>query len=98
VTPASPRSTLAAIVRTVAVPPVSAVEISDRVGVDMRGAIVRARAGKPINAGAYLALCGALGVDPLNGSPRPMKHVPSRVAWPMVGADAKAMRRQQGRT
>jgi hypothetical protein len=59
----SPRATLAAALRTVAASPA---DIADRVGADMRGAILRARAGKPINAGAYLALCGALGLDPVD--------------------------------
>jgi hypothetical protein len=88
-TPASPRATLAATLRTVAASPV---DIASRVGADMRGAILRARAGKPINAGAYLALCGAVGVDPLDGSPRPPKRVSTGVAWPMVGAGLKIVR------
>jgi DNA-binding XRE family transcriptional regulator len=88
----SPRATLAANLRTVAVSPV---DIADRVGADMRGAILRARAraGKPINAGAYLALCGAIGLDPVDGSARQMKHVPAHVAWPMVGAGLRIARR-----
>jgi DNA-binding XRE family transcriptional regulator len=88
-TPASPRATLAATLRTVAV---SSLDIADRAGADMRGAILRARAGKPINAAAYLALCGALAVDPLDGSSRPVKRVPAHVAWPLVGAGLKMTR------
>jgi DNA-binding XRE family transcriptional regulator len=86
----SPRATLAANLRTVAAP---SVDIADRVGTDMRSAIFRARAGKPINAGAYLALCGAFGLDPVDGSARQVKRVPAHVAWPMVGAGLRIARR-----
>jgi transcriptional regulator with XRE-family HTH domain len=40
-----------------------------------------ARSGKPINAGAYLALCGAAGIDPVDGSARPVKSVAANVEW-----------------
>jgi hypothetical protein len=40
-----------------------------------------ARAGKPINAGAYLALCAAIGIDPLNGEMRPVKELSPNVVW-----------------
>ncbi len=40
-----------------------------------------ARAGKPTNAGAYLALCGVIRVDPVSGSPRPVKAISPHVAW-----------------
>jgi hypothetical protein len=85
----SPRATLAATLRTVAASPL---DIADRVGADMRGAIFRARAGKPINAGAYLALCGAIGLDPVDGSARQVKRVAAHVAWPMVGVGLKIAR------
>jgi hypothetical protein len=45
-----------------------------------------ARAGKPINAGAYLALCGAVGVDPCDGTPRPIKAVSADVIWWLLSA------------
>ena len=40
-----------------------------------------ARAGKPINAGAYLALCAATGIDPVDGKDRPVKTLSPNVAW-----------------
>jgi transcriptional regulator with XRE-family HTH domain len=43
--------------------------------------VALARAGKPINAGAYLALCGVVGVNPVDGSPRPIKTVSPNVVW-----------------
>jgi hypothetical protein len=45
-----------------------------------------ARVGKPINAGAYLALCGAAGLDPVHGASRPVKTVSSNVAWWLLSA------------
>jgi DNA-binding XRE family transcriptional regulator len=89
-TSASPLATLAATLRTVAASPV---DIADR---DLRGAFFRARAGKPINAGAYLALCGAVGLDPVDGSPRPIQRVPAHVSWPAVGAGLKIIRQLRG--
>ncbi len=40
-----------------------------------------ARAGKPVNAGAHLALCAAVGIDPVDGKPRPAKRVSPNVVW-----------------
>jgi DNA-binding XRE family transcriptional regulator len=40
-----------------------------------------ARAGKPINAGAHLALCAAAGIDPVGGRPRPVKQLSPHVVW-----------------
>lgn len=40
-----------------------------------------ARTGKAINAGAYLALCAAAGVDPVDGASRPVKDVSANVVW-----------------
>jgi len=40
-----------------------------------------ARAGKPVNAGAYLALCAATGIDPVDGTPRPLKELSPNVVW-----------------
>jgi DNA-binding XRE family transcriptional regulator len=97
----SPRTMLADALREVAASPAAAIAVADRAGAGMRGSVHRARAGKPVNAGAYLTLCGALGVDPLDGSPRPMRAVPAQVAWPMVGAGlkiARHLRRQDQRS
>jgi MT-A70 len=97
--PAAPtcaRAVLAAALKGVAPSPAAAVEIADRAGADMRGHIFRARAGKPINAGAFLAICGALGIDPVDGSTRPPRAVPACIAWPLVGAGLRIVRRHQG--
>jgi hypothetical protein len=40
-----------------------------------------ARAGKPVNAGAYLALCAATGIDPVDGEPRPARVISPNVVW-----------------
>jgi transcriptional regulator with XRE-family HTH domain len=46
-----------------------------------------ARAGKPINAGAYLAVCGAIGINPVDGMPAPVKQLkPSLVWWQLSAA------------
>jgi DNA-binding XRE family transcriptional regulator len=61
-------------------------DIACQAGVTVRQAAL-ARAGKPINAGAYLALCGVAGVDPIDGSPRQIKTVsPNVVWWQLSGA------------
>jgi DNA-binding Xre family transcriptional regulator len=87
-----PRAMLAAALGELAASPAAAVEIADRAGCGMRGRVFRARAGKPINAGAFLALCGAVGIDPVDGSIRTPKRVPAQVAWPMVGASLRIVR------
>jgi DNA-binding XRE family transcriptional regulator len=87
------RSALAAALIEVASSPSAAVEIADRAGPDMRGHVFRARSGKPINAGAFIALCGAVGIDPVDGSARPPRRVPARITWPMVGAGLRVVRR-----
>jgi hypothetical protein len=40
-----------------------------------------AKAGKPVNAGAHLALCAAVGIDPVDGRPRPVKELSPNVVW-----------------
>jgi transcriptional regulator with XRE-family HTH domain len=40
-----------------------------------------ARAGKPINAGAHMAMCAAIGIDPANGEMRPVKSLSPKVVW-----------------
>jgi DNA-binding XRE family transcriptional regulator len=60
-----------------------------------------ARAGKPINAGAYLALCGALGVDPVDGSPRSVKIISSNIDYCLLAAAlyvTRGLRRLNQRT
>jgi DNA-binding XRE family transcriptional regulator len=54
--------------------------------------VALARAGKPINAGAYLALCGAAGLDPIEGSPRPIKAVSPNVEWWLLGMALRVTR------
>lgn len=51
-----------------------------------------ARADKPINAGAYLALCGTLGVDPVNGCTRPVKDVSPTIEWGLLGTALRIVR------
>jgi DNA-binding XRE family transcriptional regulator len=91
--PRRARPMLAAVLREVAPSADAAVEIADRAGPYMRGHVFRARSGKPINAGAFVALCGAVGIDPLDGSVRSPRRVPSGIAWPMVGAGLRIVRR-----
>ena len=88
----SARALLASALKKMAPTPGAAVEIADRAGSDMRRHVFRARAGKPINAGAFLALCGAVGIDPADGSTRMSRIVPSHVAWPMVGMGLRIAR------
>ncbi len=40
-----------------------------------------ARKGKPVNAGAHLALCAAAGTDPVDGRARPVKELSPNVVW-----------------
>jgi transcriptional regulator with XRE-family HTH domain len=40
-----------------------------------------ARSGKPINAGAHLALCAAVGIDPVDSKPRPVKVLSPNIVW-----------------
>lgn len=96
--PPCARAALAAALRELAPSPAAAVEIADRAGASMRGPIFRARVGKPINAGAFLAICGAVGIDPADGSARVPRRVPAHIAWPMVGAGLRIVRqlRRQG--
>jgi DNA-binding Xre family transcriptional regulator len=54
--------------------------VARQAGVTPRQASL-ARAGKPVNAGAYLALCAATGIDPVNGGARPPKLISPNVVW-----------------
>jgi transcriptional regulator with XRE-family HTH domain len=56
------------------------VKLAVQAGVTPRQ-VSMARAGKPINAGAHLALCGAADVDPIDGSPRCVKTISLNVEW-----------------
>ena len=74
-----------------ALSPVVLAAIAQRACVTRRQASM-ARAGKPINAGAYLALCGAIGVDPTDGSPRQIKTVSANVLWRLLSASLDVTR------
>jgi hypothetical protein len=67
------------------------VAIAAKAGVTPRQASC-ARAAKPINAGAYLALCGAVGIDPVDDSARPIKSVSSNVEWWSLGTALRVTR------
>jgi transcriptional regulator with XRE-family HTH domain len=54
--------------------------VARRAGVQSRLASM-ARASKPINAGAYLALCAVTGLDPVDGKSRPVKELSPNVVW-----------------
>ena len=54
--------------------------IARQAGVSPRQASL-ARAGKPVNAGAYLALCAATGIDPVDERSRPAKVLSPNVVW-----------------
>jgi DNA-binding XRE family transcriptional regulator len=86
------RAILAKALQVAAPSSTALAEIADRAG-GLRRQIFRARAGKQINAGAFLALCAVIGIDPVNGLPRPVRVVPSSIAWPMVGAALRIARR-----
>jgi hypothetical protein len=55
-------------------------EVARQAGVTSRQ-VSLARAGKPVNAGAYLALCAATGIDPTNGKARPARVISPNVVW-----------------
>jgi len=60
--------------------------VAQRAGVQSRLASM-ARAGKPVNAGAHLALCAATGINPVDGTSRPIKQLsPNVVWWLLAGA------------
>jgi DNA-binding Xre family transcriptional regulator len=60
-------------------------KLADSAGVDRRQASL-ARAGKPIAAGPHLALCGRIGIDPLDGAARVPKIVSPNVEWWLLAA------------
>jgi DNA-binding Xre family transcriptional regulator len=55
-------------------------ELARRAGVTSRQ-VSLARAGKPVNAGAYLALCAATGIDPVDAKSRPARVISPTVVW-----------------
>jgi transcriptional regulator with XRE-family HTH domain len=55
-------------------------EIARQAGVTSRQ-VSLARSGKPVNAGAFLALCAVSGVDPVTGTSRPPQALSPNVAW-----------------
>jgi transcriptional regulator with XRE-family HTH domain len=81
---AATRMLLADALRTAAPTSAALAVFADRAGVGRRQACL-ARAGKPICAGAYLALCGALGISPMDGTRRAPKIVSPNVEWWLVG-------------
>jgi hypothetical protein len=91
--PTSSRAMLAARLIRLANTAAAACEIADRAGADLRRHVFRARAGRPVNAGAFLALCGAAGIDPVDGSARSPKRVPAGIAWSLVGEGLRITRR-----
>jgi transcriptional regulator with XRE-family HTH domain len=82
---------LANTLQTVAASPSALTGLAAQADVPPRQ-VAMARAGKPINAGAYLALCGAAGVDPVDGSPRPTKAVSCHVEWWLLGTALRITR------
>jgi len=59
--------------------------LSDRIGIDRRiGA--RAKGGRKINASAYLALCCAVGINPVTGESRPVREPTGPVMFWFLGA------------
>jgi DNA-binding Xre family transcriptional regulator len=54
--------------------------VAHEAGVSSRQASL-ARAGKRVNAGAFLALCAVSGVDPVGGATRPRQTLSPNVAW-----------------
>ena len=60
-----------------------------------------ARAGKPISAGGYLALCGAVGIDPVDDGARAVKAVSPNIVWWLLSAAlyiTRALRRLDQRS
>lgn len=78
-------SALANALQTCAPSPTTLAAIAAQARVSPRQ-VSMARAGKPISAGAYLALCGAANVDPINGTARPTKFVSADVVWWLLSA------------
>ena len=60
-------------------------EIAQRAEVTPRQ-VAMARAGKPISAEAHLALCGAVGIDPVDGAARAVKAVSRNIVWWLLSA------------
>jgi DNA-binding XRE family transcriptional regulator len=82
-------STLADAMRLSDLPPKA---LAAQAGVSVRQ-VALGRTGKPIGAGVYLALCGAVGVDPVDGTRRPVKSVSAAIAWWLLSAALYITRR-----
>src|ERR1700722_16377459 len=54
--------------------------IARQAGVTFRQ-VSMARTGKPVNAGAFLALCAVTGVDPVTGTSRHAPPLSPKVVW-----------------
>ncbi|MGO9399737.1 MAG: helix-turn-helix domain-containing protein [Xanthobacteraceae bacterium] len=78
-------SALANALQVIASSPAARVKLATQAHILPRQ-VALARAGKPINAGAYLALCGAAGIDPVDGASRPIKTVSANVVWWLLSA------------
>jgi DNA-binding Xre family transcriptional regulator len=76
---------LAGALRVAAPTSATLAKLADSAGVDRRQASL-ARAGKPIAAGAHLALCGRVGIDPMDGAARVPKMVSPHVEWWLLAA------------
>lgn len=76
---------LAGALRVAAPTSATLAALADRAGIDRRQACL-ARAGKPIAAGAHLALCGRVGIDPMDGVARAPKIVFPNVEWWLLAA------------
>jgi hypothetical protein len=82
---------LANALQIVAASPAALTGVAASAGV-MPRQVALARANKPINAGAYLAICGAAGLDPVDGLPRPIKSVSPNVEWWLLGTALRLTR------
>jgi hypothetical protein len=83
------------VLRALDLPPAALVAVATQAAVPPRLAS-RARAGKPINAGAYLALCGVVGIDPIDGASRPVKMLSANVEWRLLSNALHIKRRLRG--
>ena len=60
--------------------------IARQAGITPRQASM-ARAGKQIHAGAHLALCATIGIDPIDGKMRPVKVLSPNVVWWLLSGE-----------
>lgn len=81
----------AAIRRIDAGPGTSALPLLAQTADVDRRLISRVLAGQPINASAYLKLCGALGLDPVTGKPVPATAI-GNIEWWFFAGDLREKR------